>query len=315
MPSHKNPRHLSRLGGDRRRSRKHCARYMRWKISSINLASPSPRPLVRRHMGLAKKDHIRKLLEEPEVKEQWQALRNAAPQERDVDAIYAKFEPQMMEVLAGYATVISGVVDAVEAMRARGMKIAGTTGYTRPMLDRLEALAAQQGYRTDRSLAPEDAGGGRPFPWMCYRLAMDLRIYPLSACVKIGDTESDIEEGLNAGMWTIGVTRSGNTVGLSEADWLQARSTANRKSFSLAPSRSCVRREHTTPRKPLPTRCRSWTRSSAESPTESARNEAGARSLPRRRALPAGMCLPSLCSSSAMAVITSAVPIIPSPCP
>jgi phosphonoacetaldehyde hydrolase len=55
---------------------------------------------------------------------------------------------------------------------------------------------------------------------MCYRLAGDLHIYPLSACVKIGDTASDIDEGRNAGMWTIGVTRSGNTVGLSEQEWL-----------------------------------------------------------------------------------------------
>jgi phosphonoacetaldehyde hydrolase len=140
----------------------------------------------------------------------------------------------MMEALAGYATVISGVVDAVEAMRARGMKIAGTTGYTRPMLDQLEALAAKQGYRTDRSLAPEDAGGGRPFPWMCYRLAMDLHIYPLSACVKIGDTGSDMEEGLNAGMWTIGVTRSGNTVGLSEADWLHLDHGEQKKLLACA---------------------------------------------------------------------------------
>ena len=143
----------------------------------------APRPVVRRYMGLAKKDHIRKMLEEPEVKEQWISLHHAPPQERDVEQMYAKFEPQMMEVLAGYATVISGVPEAVEDMRARGIKIAGTTGYTRPMLDRLEALAARQGYRTDRSLAPEDAGGGRPFPWMCYRLAIDLRIYPLS-CVR-----------------------------------------------------------------------------------------------------------------------------------
>jgi phosphonoacetaldehyde hydrolase len=180
-----------------------------------------PAPLIRRYMGLAKKDHIRKLLEEPEVNDQWTALHEAPPHERDVEQMYAHFEPQMMEVLAGYATVISGVAETVEAMRARGMKIAGTTGYTRAMLDRLEALAAKQGYRTDRSLAPEDAGGGRPFPWMCYRLAMDLHIYPLFACVKIGDTESDIVEGLNAGMWTIGVTRSGNTVGLSEANWLK----------------------------------------------------------------------------------------------
>ena len=87
------------------------------------------------------------------------------------------------------------------------------------MLDRLKSLVATQGYRTDRSLAPEDAGGGRPFPWMCYRLAMELQIYPLSRCVKIGDTESDIAEGHNAGMWTVSVTRSGNSVGLSAVEW------------------------------------------------------------------------------------------------
>lgn len=194
----------------------------------------APRPLVRRHMGLAKKDHIRKLLEEPYVQEQWTALHHVPPQESDVEAMYAGFEPQMMEVLAGYATVISGVVDAVEAMRARGIKIAGTTGYTRPMLDRLETMAATQGYRTDRSLAPEDAGGGRPFPWMCYRLAMDLHIYPLFHCVKIGDTESDIAEGRNAGMWTIGVTRSGNAVGLIETDWSKLDSEQQRTLLDCA---------------------------------------------------------------------------------
>jgi phosphonoacetaldehyde hydrolase len=194
----------------------------------------APRPLVRRHMGLAKKDHIRKLLNEPYVEEQWTARYHAPPQERDVEGMYARFEPQMMEVLAGYATVISGVADTVEEMRAQGMKIAGTTGYTRPMLDRLEVMAATQGFRTDRSLAPEDAGGGRPFPWMCYRLAMELHIYPLFRCVKIGDTESDIAEGLNAGMWTIGVTRSGNSVGLAEADWLKLASEEQTKLLTCA---------------------------------------------------------------------------------
>jgi len=177
------------------------------------------RPLVRRYMGLAKKDHIRKLLQEPEVVEQWLAAHPARPEENDVDLLYKRFEPQMMELLAGYSAVISGAVETAEALRARGIKIAGTTGYTRPMLERLQHLAAEQGYRADASLAPEDVGGGRPYPWMCYRLALDLRIYPLSACVKIGDTESDILEGRNAGMWTIGLTRSGNSVGLTAEEW------------------------------------------------------------------------------------------------
>ena len=79
--------------------------------------------------------------------------------------------------------------------------------------------SAEQGYRTDKSLVPEDVGAGRPYPWMIFKLAIDLRIYPLFACVKIGDTESDIEEGRNAGLWTIGLTRSGNSVGLTETEW------------------------------------------------------------------------------------------------
>ena len=180
-----------------------------------------PMALVRRYMGLAKKDHVRKLLQEHEVAQRWMELYGSVPGEADVDRLYEQFEPQMMAALSGCAQVISGVVEIAAQLRARGIKLAGTTGYTRPMLDALQRLAAQQGYITDASLAPEDVGAGRPFPWMCYRLAIDLRVYPLSACVKIGDTESDILEGRNAGMWTIGVTRSGNAAGLTEHEWAE----------------------------------------------------------------------------------------------
>lgn len=177
------------------------------------------RTLVRRSMGLAKRDHVRSLLQEPEVAARWTELHGQPPAEADVDRLYAQFEPQMMALLPGYAEVIAGAAEMAEELRARGIRIGGTTGYTRPMLDALQQLAAAQGYRTDASLAPEDVGAGRPYPWMCYRLAIDLRFYPLSSCVKVGDTESDMLEGRNAGMWTVGVTRSGNSVGLTEAEW------------------------------------------------------------------------------------------------
>jgi phosphonoacetaldehyde hydrolase len=54
---------------------------------------------------------------------------------------------------------------------------------------------------------------------MCYRNAILLGAYPLWRCVKIGDTPSDIAEGLNAGMWTVGITATGNEVGLSGGEW------------------------------------------------------------------------------------------------
>ncbi len=46
----------------------------------------------------------------------------------------------------------------------------------------------------------------------------------MQAVVKIGDTVVDIEEGLNGGMWSVGVAVTGNEVGLSlsEFDALRA---------------------------------------------------------------------------------------------
>jgi phosphonoacetaldehyde hydrolase len=45
---------------------------------------------------------------------------------------------------------------------------------------------------------------------------MRLDVYPLWTVVKVDDTPVGIEAGRNAGCWTIGVTRTGNGVGLSE---------------------------------------------------------------------------------------------------
>jgi phosphonoacetaldehyde hydrolase len=88
------------------------------------------------------------------------------------------------------------------------------------MLDFLVARAREEGCAPDLALCPDDVpGGGRPLPYMCYRSAIDLQVFPLSQMVKIGDTPSDIAEGLNAGMWTIGITRTGNEAGLTEAEW------------------------------------------------------------------------------------------------
>jgi phosphonoacetaldehyde hydrolase len=54
---------------------------------------------------------------------------------------------------------------------------------------------------------------------MIYAAAVKMQVYPLSAIVKVGDTESDIKEGLNAGAWSVGVLASGNGVGLSESSF------------------------------------------------------------------------------------------------
>jgi phosphonoacetaldehyde hydrolase len=53
---------------------------------------------------------------------------------------------------------------------------------------------------------------------MSTRVAEALDAFPLWACVKVDDTLPGISEGLNAGMWTVGVARSGNENGLDQAE-------------------------------------------------------------------------------------------------
>ncbi|MGA2737190.1 MAG: phosphonoacetaldehyde hydrolase [Bryobacteraceae bacterium] len=171
-----------------------------------NRGMPVTEEEARRDMGIHKKDHIRALL---------RVKTGRAPDEGDVENLFAAFIPMQMDCLAAYSDVIPGVAATVDEWRARGIKIGSTTGYTRPMLDLLLSTAAAQGYQPDCALCPDDAGAGRPWPWMCYLNAIRLGTYPLHTMVKIGDTISDIEEGLNAGMWTVGVARTGNMIGLT----------------------------------------------------------------------------------------------------
>jgi phosphonoacetaldehyde hydrolase len=81
-------------------------------------------------------------------------------------------------------------------------------------------VAATNGYRADCVVTPDEVAGGRPHPWMIFLNAIRLQIDHLPTIVKIGDTISDIEEALNAGVWSIGVTRTGNLVGMTANDFV-----------------------------------------------------------------------------------------------
>ncbi|MBR9981932.1 MAG: phosphonoacetaldehyde hydrolase [Desulfatitalea sp.] len=172
---------------------------------------------ARQFMGLEKKAHVRSLCGLPTVVGQWRETYGHEPSEADVEALYRETEPMMVAAIARHADPIPGLLPFVDAMRQRRIRIGSCTGYTAPMVKVLVPTAESRGYRPDAVVCASDVPAGRPEPWMCYLNAMQLRTYPLAAMVKIGDTLSDIEEGRNAGMWTIGLTQSGNMLGLPEA--------------------------------------------------------------------------------------------------
>jgi phosphonoacetaldehyde hydrolase len=174
---------------------------------------------ARRDMGVLKADHIRKILFDANVSARWRDVVGHAPAEADVESLFANFVPLQLECLVKYSVVIDGVARTVARLRQRGIRIGSTTGYTRVMLNLILQPAAEQGYRPDCAITPDDVDAGRPHPWMIFANAIRMKVEPLEAIVKIGDTPVDIEEGLRAGVWTIGVARTGNMIGLSAEDF------------------------------------------------------------------------------------------------
>lgn len=172
---------------------------------------------ARAGMGLMKKDHLRTLLFRPAVAAAWQVAHGAPPAEADLEALFQEFIPLQNTLLGDYAAPIPGLLDVVNDCHRRGIRVGSTTGYLRAMMDILAPAAAAHGYRPDSIVCPDDVPAGRPSPWMCFQNAMNLGVYPMSALVKVGDTPVDIAEGLNAGMWTVGVTLTGSLTGLTEA--------------------------------------------------------------------------------------------------
>src|SRR5262245_36065740 len=175
---------------------------------------------ARRPMGIHKRDHIRRILEDQDVRERWQLAHGKGPTEEDVHSLFERFIPIQLDGLRKHSALIPGTVEAVAEFRRQGLKVGATTGYTAEMMRIVEPEAERNGYKPDFGIAADQVASSRPFPWMCLRVAEALNVFPPAVIVKVGDTVPDIQEGLNAGMWTVGVSVTGNEMGLTEAQLL-----------------------------------------------------------------------------------------------
>jgi phosphonoacetaldehyde hydrolase len=169
-------------------------------------------------MGLPKRDHLRALLSLPAVRQRWRQAHGHDPTEADLATLYDEFLPAQLAVLGRHNDLVPGALDCLHRLRQQGVRIGVTTGYFREAALRVREAAARQGFVAEHLACPEDVAAGRPAPWMIYRLMEALDVFPPSAVVKVGDTVADVEEGRNAGVWSVGVTRSSSEVGLGEEE-------------------------------------------------------------------------------------------------
>jgi beta-phosphoglucomutase-like phosphatase (HAD superfamily) len=126
-------------------------------VSSCRYHSFLSFPFPSRRMGAHKRVHIRKITQNPAVRERWKAKHGRFPNEDDVEAMFKDFVPMQLAVLPKYTGMISGAVETVnELQKVRGLKIGSTTGFTTPMVDILKKAASEQGYTPDCYVAADE---------------------------------------------------------------------------------------------------------------------------------------------------------------
>lgn len=174
---------------------------------------------AREPMGMLKIDHIRTILQMADVDTKFRSALGRAWSEDDVKAMNAAFEKHLFASLADYTDPIPGVVGTIAELRAKGLKIGSTTGFTAAMMEVVRPAAAAKGYRVDNLVTPDGLSAGRPAPYMVYKNMIDLAIDAPECVVKVGDTIADIREGLNAKVWSVGIVTGSNELGLDEAEY------------------------------------------------------------------------------------------------
>lgn len=140
-------------------------------------------------MGMPKPQAVRMLLEQ---------ARGAAPSASEVTAVHADFQARAIEHYRAGPGVreLDGATDAFEALRRHGVRVTLDTGFDRTILD---AIVARLGWHTllDDTIASDEVAHGRPAPDLILALMERAGLTDPAEVAKIGDSVSDIEQGLN----------------------------------------------------------------------------------------------------------------------
>ncbi len=171
---------------------------------------------VRAPMGMLKIDHIRTMMSMERISKLWLEKYNKPWAETDIVKIYEISEKKILEIVKDFSVPKPYVIETVNKLREMGIKIGSTTGYTDEMMHIVVPVAKSKGYEPDCWFSPDSVGKlGRPYPYMIFKNMENLQLEKVSKVLKVGDTVSDIKEGKNAGVVTVGVIEGSSVMGLS----------------------------------------------------------------------------------------------------
>lgn len=175
---------------------------------------------TRKPMGMLKWDHIKTMLEMERIGGEFERIYGRPFNDHDVDEMYAGFEEKLLGILDQFAKPKEYVVETIVELRKAGLKIGSTTGYTDKMMEIVTREAKKSGYEPDCWFSPDSTNHvGRPYPYMIFKNMEALKVTSVEKVIKVGDTISDIKEGKNAGVYTVGIVEGSSEMGLTKEEY------------------------------------------------------------------------------------------------
>lgn len=132
-----------------------------------------------------------------------------AGDEGRVQGLFEGFRQKMLEFYrtSDEVRAIEGAEETFVWLRDRGVKVALDTGFSRDIVDVILGRLGWDDGRLDAMVASDEVEKGRPYPDLLLEAMRRTGVSDASRVAKVGDTPSDIGEGVSAGCgWVIGVT-------------------------------------------------------------------------------------------------------------
>jgi len=164
---------------------------------------------IARVRGASKRQAIRSLLP-PSLREGASAMQAF---DAEADRIYSEFCSNLSHSYRrGGVSPVPGAESVIHELRARGIKVALTTGFDHNIVTLLLSQLGWMDNAVDAVVCGDDVSNSRPAPDMIL-LAMKLTGVESPALVaNVGDTTSDLESAARAGVrWNVGVLSGAHT--------------------------------------------------------------------------------------------------------
>ena len=144
--------------------------------------------------GYEKKDALRRLLT---------AVRGeSVVEDSEIDTLFEIFKKELDKLTSRMNCEIKGTSETFAELRRRGVKICVGSGFPEHVVNK---IVENLGWSVDAAFSSVTLGKGRPDPVMIETAMEKFGVKNPKHVVKVGDTQVDIEEGRNAGVFCVSV--------------------------------------------------------------------------------------------------------------